>query len=169
MDKLYKDINTSLNINEKEILYNDINSITGDKDHLYNHLKLSFKEAHSIDIIVSFLMESDVKLILNDLKEAINRGVKIRILTGNYLGITQPWALRLIKSELKDKVDLRFYNVKNKSFHPKAYMFHSKNDSEIYVGSSNISCGALTDSIEWNYRFLKSNNMVNLVWIEKKH
>lgn len=48
-------------------------------------------------------------------------------------------------------------------------MFHSKNDSEIYVGSSNISRGALTDSIEWNYRFLKSNNMVNLVWIEKKH
>lgn len=158
MNKLYKDIDTSLNINEKEILYNDTNSITGDKDHLYNHLKLSFKEAHSIDIIVSFLMESGVKLILNDLKEAIDRGVRVRILTGNYLGITQPWALRLIKSELKDKVDLRFYSVKNKSFHPKAYMFHSKSDSEIYVGSSNISRGALTDSIEWNYRFLKSNN-----------
>lgn len=158
MNKLYKDINTSLNINEKEILYNVTNSITGDKDHLYNHLKLSFKEAHSIDIIVSFLMESGVKLILNDLKEAIDRGVRVRILTGNYLGITQPWALRLIKSELKDKVDLRFYSVKNKSFHPKAYMFHSKSDSEIYVGSSNISRGALTDSIEWNYRFLKSNN-----------
>ena len=158
MNKLYKDINTSLNINEKEILYNVTNSITGDKDHLYNHLKLSFKEAHSIDIIVSFLMESGVKLILNDLKEAIDRGVRVRIFTGNYLGITQPWALRLIKSELKDKVDLRFYSVKNKSFHPKAYMFHSKSDSEIYVGSSNISRGALTDSIEWNYRFLKSNN-----------
>lgn len=158
MNKLYKDINTSLNINEKEILYNVTNSITGDKDHLYNHLKLSFKEAHSIDIIVSFLMESGVKLILNDLKEAIDRGVRVRILTGNYLGITQPWALRLIKSELKDKVDLRFYSVKNKSFHPKAYMFHTKKDSEIYVGSSNISRGALTDSIEWNYRFLKSNN-----------
>lgn len=158
MNKIYKDIYTSLNINEKEIFYNVTNSITGDKDHLYNHLKLSFKEAHSIDIIVSFLMESGVKLILNDLKEAIDRGVRVRILTGNYLGITQPWALRLIKSELKDKVDLRFYSVKNKSFHPKAYMFHSKSDSEIYVGSSNISRGALTDSIEWNYRFLKSNN-----------
>ncbi|MCF0149511.1 MAG: DEAD/DEAH box helicase family protein, partial [Clostridium sp.] len=158
MNKLYKNIDTSLNINEKEIIYNGTNSITGDKDHLYNHLKSSFKEAYSIDIIVSFLMESGVKLILNDLKEAIDRGVMVRILTGNYLGITQPWALRLIKSELKDKVDLRFYNVKNKSFHPKAYMFHSKNNSEIYVGSSNISRGALTDSIEWNYRLLKSTN-----------
>lgn len=101
-------------------------------------------------------MESGVKLLLQDLKEALNRGVKIRILTGNYLKITQPQALYLLKSELKDKVDLRFYNNPNKSFHPKAYMFHNPIDSEIYIGSSNISRGALTSSIEWNYRFLKS-------------
>ena len=36
-------------------------------------------------------------------------------------------------------------------------MFHNPIDSEIYIGSSNISRGALTSSIEWNYRFLKSN------------
>ena len=36
-------------------------------------------------------------------------------------------------------------------------MFHNPLDSEIYIGSSNISRGALTSSIEWNYRFLKSN------------
>ena len=35
-------------------------------------------------------------------------------------------------------------------------MFHNPIDSEIYIGSSNISRGALTSSIEWNYRFLKS-------------
>lgn len=144
---------------EKEIDYNTIttsNSITGDKDHIYPKLKQSFKTATTIDIIVSFLMESGVKLLLQDLKEALNRGVKIRILTGNYLKITQPQALYLLKSELKDKVDLRFYNNPNKSFHPKAYMFHNPIDSEIYIGSSNISRGALTSSIEWNYRFLKS-------------
>lgn len=135
------------------------NAITGDKNYLYYRLKESIKRAEQIDIIVSFLMESGVKLIIKDLKEALDRGVKIRILTGNYLGITQPWALRLIKWELEDKVDLRFYNVKNKSFHPKAYIFHSKVDGEIYVGSSNVSRGALTSSIEWNYRFSKSNSI----------
>ncbi|WP_436231598.1 hypothetical protein [Clostridium hominis] len=36
-------------------------------------------------------------------------------------------------------------------------MFHNPIDSEIYIGSSNISRGALTSYIEWNYRFLKSN------------
>ena len=137
---------------------NDISNATiGDKDYLYPKLKQSFKTAITIDIIVSFLMESGAKLLLQDLKEALNRGVKIRILTGNYLKITQPQALYLLKSELKNQVDLRFYNNPNKSFHPKAYMFHNPIDSEIYIGSSNISRGALTSSIEWNYRFLKSN------------
>ena len=146
---LEKDISYGINLNS--------NSTTGDKDHLYPKIKQSFKTATTIDIIVSFLMESGVKLLLQDLKEALKRGAKIRILTGNYLKITQPQALYLLKSELKDKVDLRFYNNPNKSFHPKAYMFHNPIDSEIYIGSSNISKGALTSSIEWNYRFLKSN------------
>ncbi|MBQ5802304.1 MAG: hypothetical protein IIW27_04655, partial [Clostridia bacterium] len=53
-------------------------------------------------------------------------GVKIRILTGNYLNITQPHALYLLRKELRDKIDLRFYNVPNKSFHPKAYIFCRK-------------------------------------------
>ena len=142
-----KEVNKDIEIKEKSINYNTIttsNSITGDKDHIYPKLKQSFKIATTIDIIVSFLMESGVKLLLQDLKEALNRGVKIRILTGNYLKITQPQALYLLKSELKDKVDLRFYNNPNKSFHPKAYMFHNPIDSEIYIGSSNISRGALT-------------------------
>ena len=153
INKLDKEILIEKEISVKEEV---TNSITGNKQYLINRLKTSIKNATTLDIIVSFLMESGVKLLLQDLKEALNRGVKIRILTGNYLKITQPQALYLLKSELKDKVDLRFYNNSNKSFHPKAYMFHNPIDSEIYIGSSNISRGALTSSIEWNYRFLKS-------------
>ena len=50
-------------------------------------------------------------------------------------------------------MDLRFYNDKSRSFHPKSYIFHYKNFEEIYIGSSNISRSALTSGIEWNYRF----------------
>ena len=130
--------------------------MTGDRNRnrfLYYQLKMSMQKAVSIDIIVSFLMESGVKLILKDLREALNRGVQIRILTGNYLGITQPSALYLIKRELGDRIDLRFYHEKKRSFHPKAYIFHYQNHGEIYIGSSNISKSALTSGIEWNYRF----------------
>lgn len=129
------------------------NTFTGDNHDFLYEIRKSIENAESIDIIVSFLMESGVKEIINELKKSV---APIRILTSSYLNITQPQALYLLKSELKDNLDLRFYNVKNKSFHPKAYIFHSKNDSEIYIGSSNLSRGALTTSIEWNYHFTKS-------------
>ena len=130
--------------------------MTGDKNQnrfLYYQLKMSMSKASKIDIIVSFLMESGVRMILKDLEAALERGVQVRILTGNYLGITQPSALCLIKKELGNRVDLRFYNDKERSFHPKSYIFHYENAGEIYIGSSNISRSALTSGIEWNYRF----------------
>ena len=128
------------------------NAFTGNNSDFYCQLKKSIANAESVDIIVSFLMKSGVQLIINDLKKS---KLKIRILTTDYLNITQPEALFLLKSELKDNLDLRFYSEPN-SFHPKAYFFHTKDDSEIYVGSSNMSKGALTTSVEWNYHFKKS-------------
>lgn len=145
-----------INIQPDNTVIEPTDVMTGDRDKsrfLYYQLKMSMMKAEKIDIIVSFLMESGVRLILKDLKAALDRGVQVRILTGNYLGITQPSALYLIKQELGNRVDLRFYNDKGRSFHPKAYMFHYENTSEIYVGSSNISRSALTSGIEWNYRF----------------
>lgn len=141
---------------EEELNIEQTDVMTGDRNHarfLYYQLKMSMKKAERMDIIVSFLMELGVRLLLNDLKEALDRGVKIRLLTGNYLGITQPSVLCLIKKELDNQVDLRFYNEKGRSFHPKAYIFHQNTGSEIYIGSSNISRSALTSGIEWNYRF----------------
>ncbi|MCI8410477.1 MAG: hypothetical protein HFJ09_14600, partial [Lachnospiraceae bacterium] len=51
-----------------------INVITGDrfeKRFLYWQLKDSINHAERIDIIVSFLMESGVKMIIEDLKFAL--------------------------------------------------------------------------------------------------
>ena len=90
-------------------------------------------------------------MLLPKLKIAQERGVPIRILTGTYLGITQPSALYLLRSELGDKVDLRFYADSHRSFHPKAYFFHGEQESRVFIGSSNISQSALTSGIEWNY------------------
>lgn len=138
--------------------------MTGDRNRrmqLYYQLVQSIAGAKSIDIIVSFLMESGVKMLLKDLQGALDRGVSLRILTGNYLGITQPSALYLIKHTLGNRVDLRFYNERERSFHPKAYIFHYENYSDIYIGSSNISRSALTSGIEWNYRFSSKKDPEN--------
>ena len=144
----------SLRIDSSQVEYTDV--MTGGKNRsrfLYYQLKRSMGKAKRIDIIVSFLMESGVRMLLKDLKAALERGARVRILTGNYLGITQPSALFLIKKELGNRVDLRFYNDKARAFHPKSYIFHYENAGEIYIGSSNVSRSALTSGIEWNYRF----------------
>lgn len=142
------EINTSLNYD----IHFQSNCVTGGDDHLYDRLKVSISKAIRIDIIVAFLMESGVRMLEEDLKEAVNRGAHLRILCGNYLNITQPQALYLLKSSLGDKVDLRFYDVAKTSFHPKAYLFEHAAQGEIYIGSSNVSRSALTKGIEWNYR-----------------
>ena len=133
--------------------------MTGDRDKrmfLYYQLIHSLKKAERVDIIVSFLMESGVKMLLRELGNALDRGAKIRILTGNYLGITQPSALYLIKQKLGDRVDLRFYNEKNRSFHPKSYIFHYADYSEIYIQNPPDSefclCHSLGGSLAWRGR-----------------
>ncbi len=151
-------------IESVEIDYQPL-AMTGDDNkavQLYAKLIASFGNAKQVDIIVSFLMESGVKMLLKQLEKSINAGTKIRILTGNYLGITQPSALYMIKRELGERVELRFYNDSSRSFHPKAYIFHYDSHGEIFIGSSNISRSALTSGIEWNYRFSTYSDERNL-------
>ncbi|WP_026834748.1 DEAD/DEAH box helicase family protein [Eubacterium xylanophilum] len=156
--------NSAENIDDKNLNIARTDVMTGDRDkrmYLYYQLIRSIKEAVQIDIVVSFLMESGVRMLLKELNNALNRGARVRILTGNYLGITQPSALYLIKHELGDRVELKFYNEKGRSFHPKSYIFHYQNHSEIYIGSSNVSRSALTSGIEWNYRFSSETDRLN--------
>lgn len=144
-------------INSKDIITKS-NCITGNTDYFVNYLKEAFKKAKSIDIIVAFLMESGVRLLEEELKIIKEKNIPIRILTGNYLNITQPQALYLLKDIFGDSVDLRFYNERKRSFHPKAYIVDYETGGDIFVGSSNISRSALTYGIEWNYRLEKEAN-----------
>lgn len=134
------------------------NAIVGEKEHLITHLIYSIRKAKKIRLIVAFLMESGVKLIAPELKHAVNRGAAVEILTGRYMSITEPSAIYHLLDVLGNKMDIRFYNDYLRSFHPKAYIFDYDNESEIYIGSSNISLSALTSGIEWNYRFSKSTS-----------
>ena len=64
-----------LNIDLAEDYSTDV--MTGDRDrrmYLYYQLVGSLRKAVSVDIIVSFLMESGVKMLLEELDHALNRG-----------------------------------------------------------------------------------------------
>ena len=132
------------------------NVITGKGNHLVSHLVLSLQKSTYVRFIVSFLMESGARLLAKELEEATVRDVPVKILTGRYMGVTEPSAIYFLKSYLGERLDIRFAHDNVQSFHPKAYLFDFEKDSEIYVGSSNISRSALTCGVEWNYRLKKS-------------
>lgn len=133
-----------------------LNAVTNRGTTLYDALKKDLAEAVHISMMVSFVMEKGVALILDDLQQAAARGVPIQLLTSTYMGITEPAALVMLLDGLRDKIDLRLYNKKDTSFHVKAYLIETPQDSIIYVGSSNISREAMTRGVEWNFRVQKS-------------
>lgn len=104
---------------------------------------------------VSFIRDSGIKLLINELKEAKEKGKKIKILTSDYMRVTEPNALYRLLEVGGVKI---FDNPSNKSFHPKTYIFKKENQFEIYVGSSNISYSALITGVEWNYNFRKEKD-----------
>lgn len=129
---------------------------TGRNHPLLPRLQANIKKAKHMDFIISFIRDSGIKLLINDLKNAIDRGATLRLLTSTYLNVTEPTALYRLKSELDDKIEIKIYDGDSVSFHPKTYMFEYEEDkAEVIIGSSNISKAALVDGIEWNYVFSK--------------
>ncbi|KIL43447.1 DNA helicase [Jeotgalibacillus alimentarius] len=116
---------------------------------MINELNHHIDEAEEIYILAAFIMESGVKKILPSLRKASERGADIRILTGDYLCITQPKALRLLITELP-QAEVRLWQNDGRSFHPKAYLFRFTSGGHVVVGSSNLSASALSGGVEWS-------------------
>lgn len=122
---------------------------------MYEVLKKSINESDEIIMNVSFIRDSGIKLLIDELKEAKEKGKKIKILTSDYMRVTEPNALYRLLEVGGVKI---FNNPSNKSFHSKTYIFKRENQFEIYIGSSNISYSALITGVEWNYNFIKEKD-----------
>ncbi|RID83487.1 DNA helicase [Peribacillus asahii] len=116
---------------------------------LGKHILEHIETATSINILTSFIMKSGVRYLHKALKEAAERGVEIKICTGDYLFITQPEALDLLLS-IDDTIEIRLWKSNGTSFHPKAYLFEGDEKECLFVGSSNLSKSALMNGVEWN-------------------
>lgn len=115
--------------------------------HTKNLGKQIQKEIHKssvIYILSSFVMRSGVDVIYEDLQYALNNGADIKILTGDYLYITQPKALKKLTLLDGEGVEIRLWKSDGISFHPKSFIFKHHDDGAIIVGSSNLSKSALT-------------------------
>jgi superfamily II DNA or RNA helicase/diadenosine tetraphosphate (Ap4A) HIT family hydrolase/HKD family nuclease len=108
-----------------------------------------------IDLIVSFIMRSGVAIIQERLADALDRGVRIRILTTDYLQVTEHAALAHLldlEDDYPDALETRVFHDPATSFHPKAYLFWSSESStaSAFVGSSNLSASGIGSGVEWN-------------------
>ncbi|MGP0024858.1 MAG: DEAD/DEAH box helicase family protein [Streptosporangiaceae bacterium] len=107
-----------------------------------------------VDLLVSFVMKSGLAQIHGGLVDALDRGAKIRVLTTDYLTVTDADALaRLLDlTEVRpDAVATRVFHDPATSFHPKAYLFSSADGAvaATFVGSNNLSAAGIAGGIEW--------------------
>lgn len=144
----------------------------GMEDPFSRHIFPLFNTAADIAIVAAFVQETGLDHIEPHVRSAIARGAKLRILTGDYLDITQASALetllnweRTVGAADDDESDqppagsleARIIEVEKlpglaRAFHPKAWRFEAANFGIAFVGSSNLSRSALETGIEWNLR-----------------
>ncbi len=106
---------------------------------------------------VSFVMDSGASLLEPDLRAATLRDARIRLLTTDYLDVTEPDALRRLLA-IQPAIAVRVFEAAGRAFHPKAYLFERPDGSgRAFVGSANLSRSGLVDGVEWTWTVLEGD------------
>ncbi|WP_303903439.1 DUF3427 domain-containing protein [Thiohalomonas denitrificans] len=130
----------------------------GPNDPFLPRLLEAIRQANEIDFAVAFIKASGLELLYDALSEAVTvRKARLRVLTSDYLDVTDPQALRMLMLLGDEGAEVRVHEAGSGSFHLKAYICVRTDGEETvygtaFVGSSNISATALQDGLEWNYR-----------------
>ena len=124
---------------------------------LVQALRDELKHCVSAHFAVAFVMETGLDILEGDLRAAVLRGATVRVLTSDYLGVTEPAALRRLLS-LGTTAAVKCYETGRGSFHPKAYLFeHADGSARAFIGSANLSRTGLVDGIEWTWAVMEAD------------
>ena len=139
----------------------------GIRDPFLPRLLTAIRQANEIDLAVAFVKSSGLALLFSALSDAILiRGARLRVLTSDYLDVTDPPALRRLLLLAERGAEVRLFEAGNHSFHLKAYICVRSHWGQTlwgaaFIGSSNISRTALTDGLEWNFRVDYPENLTD--------
>lgn len=126
--------------------------ISNREEKIVSLIRRELENCDEFIISVAFVTLGGVTMILEQLKDLEARGVKGKVLTGDYLTFTQPKALKKLL-EFKN-IELKI--LSDEKFHAKGYFFRKGDIWTMIVGSSNLTQTALTVNFEWN---LKINSL----------
>lgn len=123
-------------------------------------IQANLRSCKAFYFTVSFIKKAGLVLLANDIKSAIERGAKGKLVTSTYQNFTDVESLNFF---LKLSLDFEnfechledecFYDEKNYTtcgFHTKGYLFEFDERCELIIGSSNITRYALLKNIEWD-------------------
>jgi superfamily II DNA or RNA helicase/HKD family nuclease len=119
---------------------------------LVHELLQEMQSADSMDVLISFIKWSGLRLLMRGFEELSQRGGKIRIITTSYMGASDAEAIEWLARQVNTMVRVS-YDTDRTRLHAKAYYFHRNTGfSTAYIGSANMSQAAMTSGLEWNLK-----------------
>ncbi len=119
---------------------------------LVHELLEEIRSADSVDILVSFIKWSGLRLLMPGFEDLRDREVPVRLITTSYMGASDAPAVEWLAA--MPNVEVRIsYDTKRTRLHAKAYHFRRLSGfSTAYIGSANMSQAAITSGLEWNLK-----------------